>query len=147
MMITKKPNAPLADILSFVEGKSQRHGKRDRAIYATRQNLRLCDMSQATVASVVDRDGSIRRIVIGLGVSGFPDNKVFQLTDQTQAEIRQYLQQRFGLDDLADLTPDQLNSALFQTQKTKTGFTSNTLGQHVSGLDKVIGRSFKAMRA
>lgn len=136
MMLNKMPsNTPLPKILAFIENKSARHGKRDRCLYAVRQQLRLSDIAHLSVASVVNLDASIRRFVIA------DDGRRFDLSVTTQAELKRYIKRRFSLKSLEDLTPEQAALPLFTTQK-KPHFSPNTIAQHLSYLDRAVRECF-----
>lgn len=138
MMLTKRPpHTPMSDILAFIESKSARHGKRDRCLYVVRQKLRLSDISNLSVSSVVNLDGSIRRFVTGT------DGKRFDLDATTQAELQRYIQNRFALKSLEDLKPEQSALPLFPTQK-KPHFSPNTIAQHLSYIDRAVTDCFVA---
>jgi len=136
MMLNQLPqNAPMSDVLAFIENKSERHGKRDRCLYVVRQQLRLADIANFSVSSVVNLDASIRRFITA------NDGKRFDLSVATQAELKRYIQKRFGLKSLEDLTPEQAALSLFPTQKSAM-FTPNTIAQHLSYLDRAVRESF-----
>lgn len=130
-------NTPLTLILEYLEEKSSRHGRRDRAIFALRQELRITDIAEMSVSSVVNLDASIRRYIVG------PDGKRFDMCENTQTELRRYLLSRFSIKSLEELTPDQAAAPLFPTQK-KPRFSSNTLAQHFSLLDRAIHQHFQS---
>lgn len=137
MMLNKIPaNTSLQSILTYLD-TSTKWGARNRALFAVRQQLRIKDIAHLTVSSVVNLDASIRRFVVAT------DGKRFDLSAATQAELKRYIQSRFGIKSLEDLTPEQAAAPLFTTQK-KPHFSPNTLAQHYSGLDRAIHEQFEA---
>ncbi|MFM7000204.1 MAG: hypothetical protein ACKOXU_03955, partial [Limnohabitans sp.] len=101
MMLNKIPaNTSLQSILTYLD-TSTKWGARNRALFAVRQQLRIKDIALLSVSSVVNLDASVRRFVVA------PDGKRFDLSTATQAELKRYIQSRFGIKSLEDLTPEQ----------------------------------------
>ncbi|PUE35773.1 hypothetical protein [Limnohabitans sp. Jir72] len=139
MMLNKIPaNTSLQSVLTYLV-TSTKWGARNRALFAVRQQLRIKDIAQLTVSSVVNLDASIRRFVLA------PDCTRFELSEATQAEVRRYLIARFdiGGDTLEPLLALDLDVSLFPTQK-RCQFSPNTLAQHFSHLAKLIHQRFNA---
>jgi hypothetical protein len=137
MMLNKFPaNTSLHSILDYLE-TSPKWGARNRALFAVRQQLRIKDIAHMTISSVVNLDASIRRFVVAF------DGKRFDLSAETQAELKRYIQSRFGIKSLDELAPQQAALPLFVTQK-KPHFSPNTLAQHFSYLDRFIHERFQA---
>lgn len=138
MMLNRLPSdTSMSDILDFIEQKSPRHGARDRCLYSIRQQLRLSDIANLSVASVINPDASVRKFIVG------PDGKKFTLPAPTQNELKRYLQSRFSVKSLEELTPEQTSLSLLPTQK-KPFFSPNTLAQHLSYLDRDVRACFEA---
>ena len=137
MMLNKFPaNTSLQSILNFLD-TSAKWGARNRALFAVRQQLRIKDIAVMSVSSVVNLDASVRRFVVA------SDGIRFDLSATTQAELKRYIQIRFGINSLEELTPTQTSLPLFITQK-KPHFSANTLAQHFSYLDRAIHDRFQA---
>ena len=137
MMLNRLPaDISMTAILDFIESKSPRHGARDRCLYVIRQQLRLSDIANLSVSSVLNLDASIRKFIVG------PDGKKFSLSAATQSELKRYLQTRFSVKSLEDLTPEQTALPLLPTQKKPT-FSPNTLAQHLSYLDRDVRACFE----
>jgi hypothetical protein len=137
MMLNKLPvNTPFPAILSYLD-TSAKWGARNRALFAVRQQLRIKDIAVMSVSSVVNLDASVRRFVVA------SDGIRFDLSATTQAELKRYIQNRFDIKSLEELTPEQAASPLFITQK-KPHFSPNTLAQHFSYLDRSIHERFQA---
>jgi hypothetical protein len=138
MMLNKIPaNTTLQSILNYLD-TSAKWGARNRALFAVRQQLRIKDIAVMTVSSVVNLDASVRRFVVA------SDGIRFDLSATTQAELKRYIQNRFDIKSLEELTPEQAASPLFITQK-KPHFSANTLAQHFSYLDRSIHERFQAI--
>ena len=137
MMMNKIPaNTSLHSILNYLD-TSAKWGARNRALFAVRQELRIKDIAHMTTSSVVNLDASIRRFVVA------SDGKRFDLSAETQAELDRYIQNRFGIKSLDELTHRQAAAPLFNTQK-KPHFSPNTLAQHFSYLDRSIHERFQS---
>lgn len=137
MMLKKFPaNTSLKSILNYL-GTSAKWGARNRALFAVRQQLRIKDIAQMSISSVVNLDASIRRFVVAA------DGHRYDLSEEVQSELRHYLLTRFDIkgETLESLLALDLSLPLFFTQK-RCQFSPNTLAQHFSHLDKLIHRRF-----
>jgi hypothetical protein len=141
MMLNKLPtNTPLHSILDYLE-KSTKWGARNRAQFALRQQLRIKDISALKVSDMLGLHGVVRSHYIA------QDGTAYLLDEPLRAELHRYLISRFQLhgDSLKALMNSDLEVPLFPTQKRER-FSTNTLAQHFSLLDKDVWQRFAAQQ-
>jgi hypothetical protein len=137
MMLNKMPpNTPISLVLSHLE-TATKWGRRNRAMFALRQLLRIRDISVLQVSDVLGYDGKLRSHYIS------DDGIFYELDDEVKDELHRYLLTRFELEgnSLKDLVGADLDVPLFPTQKRER-FSNNTLAQHFCYLDKSIWQHF-----
>lgn len=137
MMLNKLPsNATMKQILSYLEGATK-FGARNRALFVMRQHLRIKDLSEIKISDVLNKDKTVSRYYVSA------DGIRFVFPQEVQIEIFRFLANRFKLceDSLEELDDANLNLPMFFTQK-KSQFSSNTLAQNLSSLDKLVRLKF-----
>jgi integrase/recombinase XerD len=121
----------LRKVLNFCS--TQPHAARNRAmLLCTHQaGMRVGEVAALRICDVLAADGTILE-AISLSASQTKGNQARTVLVPTKLreELKQYLQQRFGLENLIAVTYTDMTRALFPTQKNPTrGFTANTLCQ------------------
>lgn len=132
---------------------TQPHAARNRTmLLCTHQaGMRVGEVAALRICDVLAADGSIVE-EISLSANQTKGNKArtVLVPKKLRDELHQYLQQRFGLENLVAVTKTDTQRALFPTQKNpKRGFTANTLCQlfhkiykdaHMTGATSHSGR-------
>jgi hypothetical protein len=67
----------------------------------SRQELRIKDIAQMSISSVVNLDASIRHFVVAF------DGKQFELSAESQIKLQRYILRYFGINSLDELTTVQ----------------------------------------
>jgi integrase/recombinase XerD len=121
----------LRKVLNFCS--TQPHAARNRAmLLCTHQaGMRVGEVSALRICDVLAADGTILE-AISLSANQTKGNQARTVLVPTKLreELKLYLQQRFGLENLIAVTYTDMSRALFPTQKNPTrGFTANTLCQ------------------
>lgn len=119
-------NIPLSDIYKFVESRSTTLGPRDRCVLALRADLRIRDLAGAVMTDVLTPDLQVRDVF-----TSRHDGQQFAISEASAAELKRYLVNRYALNDFSELPIHALFAPLFLTNKSKTGFSINTLSQNL----------------
>lgn len=141
----------LRKVLNFCN--TQPHAARNRTmLLCTHQaGMRVGEVSALRICDVLAADGTIVE-EISLSAHQTKGNKArtVLVPKKLRDELEDYLQQRFGLENLLAVTKTDTQRALFPTQKNpKRGFTANTLCQlfhkiykdaHMTGATSHSGR-------
>jgi hypothetical protein len=138
MMMNKLPfNTSLSQVLQYL-CSSSRWGRRNRALFALRQNLRIKDIATMKVSDILNPDMTISRIY-----TSSLDWSRFEISDYQREELSEYLFSLLNISELSLNSVDrtQLHEPLFPTAKS-AHFTPNTLAQHFCHLDKRIHNYF-----
>lgn len=131
------PNIPLSDIYEFIEKRSTSHGPRDRCLLALRQDLRIKDIAGSLVSDLITPDLQVRRVF-----NSKHDAQQFEVSSETADEIKRYLVSRYELRDFSELHIHAYFAPLFLTNKTATGYSTNTLAQHLCLMQAAIREHF-----
>lgn len=121
----------LRKVLSYCS--TQPHAARNRAMLLCTHlaGMRVGEVAALRISNVLAADGSILEAV-SLSASQTKGDKArtVLVPSKLREELKQYLQQRFGLTELIAVTYTDMERALFPTQKNPNrGFTANTLCQ------------------
>ena len=141
----------LRKVLSYCS--TQPHASRNRTMLLCTHlaGMRVGEVAALRICDVLGADGEVLD-EIGLAAHQTKGSKArtVLLPKKLQDELKQYLQQRFGLATLQAVTLTDTQRALFPTQKNpKRGFTANTLCQlfhklyrdsHMTGATSHSGR-------
>lgn len=130
-------NIPLSAIYEFVENRSTSHGPRDRCLLALRQDLRIKDIAGALVSDLLDHSLEVRPVF-----TSRHDAQQFEISSATAVEIKRYLINRYELRDFSELQIHTYFAPLFLTNKTTTGYSTNTLAQHLCLMQAAIREHF-----
>lgn len=141
----------LRKVLNFCN--TQPHASRNRTmLLCTHQaGMRVGEVAALRICDVLAADGAIvEEISLSASQTKGNSSRTVLVPKKLRDELYQYLQQRFGLDNLVAVTKTDTQRALFPTQKNpKRGFTANTLCQlfhkiykdsHMTGATSHSGR-------
>ncbi len=138
MMLNKMPeHLSHIQILMYLS-QNAKWGRRNRTLYVLRKRLRIKDIATMTIADILSTNMSICRTYVST-----IDNSTYELDPITRSELQSYL---FTLLEdeshpFKDFWQTDLAIPLFPTNK-RANFSSNTLAQHYSYLDKAIRLHF-----
>ena len=121
----------LRKVLSYCSTKP--HAARNRAMLLCTHlaGMRVGEVAALRISNVLAADGTILE-AMSLSASQTKGDKArtVLVPSKLREELKQYLQQRFKLDNLIAVTYTDMERALFPTQKNPNrGFTANTLCQ------------------
>ena len=121
----------LRKVLSYCS--NQPHATRNRAMLLCTHmaGMRVGEVAALRICDVLGADGAVMdEIALAASQTKGNHSRTVLVPKKLQAELTDYLQQRFGLKDLLAVTLTDTQRALFPTQKNpKRGFTANTLCQ------------------
>jgi integrase/recombinase XerD len=112
---------------------SHKHAVRNRCMFlcTTQLGMRICEVANLKIASVLNTDGSIRdEIHLSADQTKGSKGRTIIVSKKMQEEFKAYLQDRFQLKDLLAVTMTDTSRALFCNQKNYVrGFSNSTLCQ------------------
>ena len=122
----------LRKVLSYCS--TQPHAARNRAILlcAHLAGMRVGEVAALRISNVLAADSTILEAISlsARQTKGDKARTTVLVASKLREELKQYLQQRFGLTELIAVTYTDMERALFPTQKNPNrGFTANTLCQ------------------
>jgi len=138
MMLNKIPeHLSHTQILMYLS-QNEKWGRRNRTLYVLRKRLRIKDIATMTIADILSTNMSICRTYVST-----IDNSTYELDPITRSELQSYLFTLLEDENhpFKDFWQTDLAIPLFPTNKRES-FSSNTLAQHYSYLDKAIRLHF-----
>lgn len=112
---------------------TQAHATRNRAMLLCTHmaGMRVGEVAALRICDVLAADGTVMdEIALSANQTKGNHSRTVLVPKKLRDELTDYLQQRFGLEDLLAVTQTDMQRALFPTQKNpKRGFTANTLCQ------------------
>lgn len=141
----------LRKVLSYCS--TQPHASRNRAMLLCTHmaGMRVGEVAALRICDVLGADGTVlEEIALSPTQTKGNQSRTVLVPRKLRDELTQYLQQRFGIENLVAVTYTDTQRALFPTQKNpKRGFTANTLCQlfhkiykdsHMTGATSHSGR-------
>jgi integrase/recombinase XerD len=132
---------------------TQPHSTRNRAMLLCTHmaGMRVGEVAALRICDVLAADGTVMdEIALSASQTKGNNSRTVLVPKKLREELTDYLQQRFGLENLLAVTHTDTRRALFPTQKNpKRGFTANTLCQlfhkiykeaHMTGATSHSGR-------
>ena len=111
-----------------------KHPSRNRAMLLSTHlaGLRVGEVAALKVSDVLNSEGEIKdEIYLSADQTKGSRARTVLVPKRLQIELKQYLQAKYGLEQLAAVSLTDTSIALFHTQKhPKRGFSANTLAQH-----------------
>lgn len=122
---------------------ARKHPIRNRAMFVVLNatGMRVGELAALRLCDVLNSAGEVvDEIRLAAEQTKGSRGRTVVLSERARAEIKSFLQDRFGLKDLLAVTLTDTTRALFTTQKNPNrGFTASTLAQHFHYMYKGAG--------
>lgn len=121
----------LRKVLTYCQSLPHATRNRTMLLCTHMAGMRVGEVAALRVCDVLAADGTVKE-EIALSASQTKGDKArtVLVPKKLQEELKSYLQERFGLENLLAVTQTDTTRSLFPTQKNpKRGFTANTLCQ------------------
>ena len=122
---------------------TKKHAARNRAMFTVLNltGMRVGELAALRLSDVLTSEGEIREeVYLSAQMTKGSRGRTVVLSDKAQEEMKNYLQVRFKLKDLAPVIYTDTSRALFSSQKhPDRGFTPSTLAQHFHYMYKNAG--------